>query len=353
MSRQRLPLAGAGRFLFAFIDEKAEYQSVRLRHGLAGHRDPPLLHRCAGGVHVIELHAPAVHRIEYRFELASGIGETMLVTDPLNRLTVRDPFAQKSVIASAEYSPPQYIRELPAAVKGTLEELSIAGPLGKPWPAWIWTPPTSTPATPLPVIVFLDGGDWLDIAGAQSILANLVARGEIQPSRAVFMRPASRNDEYAANRVTATFLADDLPRRLADRLPWPEKPENRIAVGVSLGALCLLHAHFSHSAAFGGLILQSGAFFQPRSDPMELEFSHFDRIASFVAQALHDTNSNVARIPIHMTCGAGEENIVNNHIMAESLMGQGFPLTFHEQPDAHNWTCWRDSIGTGLMRLLQ
>src|SRR5688572_4572322 len=80
MTRHRPPSVDAGRFLFAFIDEEAKYQSVHLRHGLAGHREPPPLHRCVGGVHVIELHAPAVHRIEYRFELASAKGETTLVT---------------------------------------------------------------------------------------------------------------------------------------------------------------------------------------------------------------------------------------------------------------------------------
>ena len=349
----RFPSALDGRFLFAVVDEQEQLASVRLRHGLAGHREPPLLHRCAGGFHLIELHAPAVKRIEYRFSVVDGDGRESMIIDPLNPSTVRDPFAEKSVLAMADYRPPSYIADPPAAARGSLEELSIDGPLGKPWPTWIWSAPTATRNTPLPVIMFLDGGDWLQLAGADRILANLLQQHRIAPCRAVFLKPAARNEEYAANPRTAAFLADGLPCALADHLLWPSQRDQRLAVGVSLGALCLLHAHRSHPLSFGGLILQSGAFFQPRSDPMELDFPCFPAITAFISQALTRAPSERASvIPIHMTCGAGEENIVNNHMMADALSRQGFPLTFHKQPDAHNWTCWRDSIGTGLMRLL-
>lgn len=346
------PAGRDGRFLFAFVDEDERFESVRLRHGLAGHRNPPILQRCAGGLHVIELHAPSVHRIEYRFSVVNGDGREALIADPLNPDIVRDPFAARSVIATDEYRAPSYIANPTPKARGTIEETMIQGPLGKPWPTWIWTPPDHSPGTPLPVILFLDGGDWLQLAGARSILENLTFERAIAPCRAVFVKPAARNEEYAANPRTAAYLADGLPRALADRLPWPREPKQRIAVGVSLGALCLLHAHFIHPNHFGGLILQSGSFFQPQTDSMEAGFPYFESITSFVSRALGSAGREITRIPMHMTCGKGEENDPNNHFMAEALTRQGFPLTFFEQPDAHNWTCWRDSIGTGLMRML-
>jgi enterochelin esterase-like enzyme len=353
------PAGRDGRFLFGFIDEDQRFDAVRLRHGLAGHRNPPILHRCAGGLHLIELDAPAVNRVEYRFSLMNGDGSQTLIVDPLNPNMVRDPFAERSVVATDAYRPPAYIAPPAPAALGTIEETVIQGPLGKPWQTWIWSPPQHPPLDPplarthpLPVILFLDGGDWLQLAGARTILENLAHARLIAPCRAVFVKPAARNEEYAANPRTAGFLAEQLPRALAEHLPWPQDPRHRLAAGVSLGALCLLHAHFTQPSAFGGLILQSGSFFQPHTDAMETGFSHFAPITSFVSRALGSPGREVVRIPIHMTCGKGEENDVNNHIMAEALTRQGFPLTFHEQPDAHNWTCWRDSIGTGLMRLL-
>jgi enterochelin esterase family protein len=202
-------------------------------------------------------------------------------------------------------------------------------------------------------VLFLDGGDWLHLNRANRIIDHLIAHRLIAPCRAVFVKPASRNEEYAANLRTANYLANELPRIVSEFIPVPHDSRERIAVGVSLGALCLLHAHFAHSRAFGGLILQSGSFFQPRTDAMESGFPWFPNITEFVSRALGQAESDIARIPIHMTAGMGEENDVNNHVMAEALTRQGFPLTFHEQPDAHNWTCWRDCIGSGLMRLLK
>ena len=41
----------------------------------------------------------------------------------------------------------------------------------------------------------------------------------------------------------------------------------RIGVGVSLGALAMLHAHHTHPGTFDALFLQSGSFFTPRPGP--------------------------------------------------------------------------------------
>lgn len=354
MKSHAFPSAADGRFLFGLLDEDNQFEVVRLKHGLAGHRDPPTMHRCAGGVHLLELRAPEVNRVEYRFDVLRRDGEEALILDPLNPYTVRDPFAEKSVVATDAYQPPAYMASPPPSARGTLDETVVMGPLGKSWPTWIWQPPAIASTTTLPVILVLDGGDWLQIASAHNILENLLHAGAIAPCRAVFTKPAQRNEEYAANPRTAAALAEDIPRQLAEHIPWPQEPTHRIAVGVSLGGLCLLHAHVTQAPheAFGGLILQSGSFFQPQTDAMETGYPHFTQICSFVSQALAGAPRAIPRIPIHMTCGAGEENIVNNRIVAEVLRRQGVPLTFAEQPDAHNWTCWRDSIGEGLKRLL-
>jgi enterochelin esterase-like enzyme len=353
VSRHSFPSAKDGRFLFAYVDEEQRFE-VWLRHKLAGHRQPQKMIRCAGGIHLLQMHAPAVHRVEYNFKLIDGEGATSFALDPLNSASVRDPFSSESVLTTSEYRSPTYINDPPDNARGTLDELAIEcpPPPGKPWPTWIWSPPSTTRATALPVTIFLDGSDWLQLAGARDILENLVHTRAIRPCRAVFMKPASRNEEYATNPHTAIFLHDELSRALGAHFPWPAEPRERIAVGVSLGALCLTHAHFTQGGPFGGLILQSGSFFQPHSDAMERDYPHFQRICEFVSHISNRSLHDVARIPIHMTCGAGEENIINNRAMARSLREQGFPLTFHEQPDAHNWTCWRDSIGEGLTRML-
>jgi len=349
------PSAKDGHFSFAYIDHGGAIEQVRLRHGLAGHRQSPEFFRCAGGVYLLDFHAPAVNRLEYQLALIQADGSEQNISDPMNTLSVRDPFSEKSVVLTADYREPWYVAEQVPELAGTLQELTLAGPKRGKWKSWIWHPPEARPDEILPVILFLDGGDYLRFAGAGTVLANLVSRDAIKRCRAVFVSPSQRNDEYSCNRDVARHLMGTLPRCLAKHIPIPADSAQRIAVGASLGGLCLLHAHLTGSTAnqsfFGGLLLQSSSYFQPTTDSMEVHFGHFDRITAFVSRVLNES-FNVPRIPLYMTCGRGEENLTNNRVMAAALQAQGFPLKFVEHPDAHNWTSWRDCLGDGLSALL-
>ena len=57
-------------------------------------------------------------------------------------------------------------------------------------------------------------------------------------------------------------------------------------------------------------------------------------------------------VPVVLTCGAIEENISNNRLMAQALQAQGYDATLNEVPDVHNFTAWRDAFDPHLTRLL-
>jgi enterochelin esterase family protein len=57
-------------------------------------------------------------------------------------------------------------------------------------------------------------------------------------------------------------------------------------------------------------------------------------------------------LPVAMTCGAEEENIHNNRLMASALTAQGYSAELNEVPDLHNYTSWRDAFDPHLTRLL-
>ena len=44
-------------------------------------------------------------------------------------------------------------------------------------------------------------------------------------------------------------------------------------------------------------------------------------------------------VPVAMTCGAEEENVFNNRLMANALAAQGYDAHLAEVPDLHNYTC--------------
>jgi enterochelin esterase-like enzyme len=100
--------------------------------------------------------------------------------------------------------------------------------------------------------------------------------------------------------------------------------------------------------------LQSGSFFIPLYDHHESGLPRYDRIVRFVDGVL-TARSHPEPLPAMMTCGAEEENVHNNRVMASALAAQGYDVRLHEVPDLHNYTSWRDSFDpylTGLLRRL-
>ncbi len=356
LQEHRFPLVERGWFVFVYHDPEQRADSVHLLHGLIDHRHPPPFQRRRGGLYTLALYPPAVLRMEYRFQIREGTRHSD-VNDILNPLTVAGPVGWQSVALAPGYAAPLCVQPPPPEAKGTIsaERLPVfVDAAGHPrfGEAFFWRPPDDRPEEPLPLLVVLDGPEYFHFAGLRRVLENLVHQGRIRRCRAVLLPPADRPRQYSANPAMATYLADTLPQLLAERLAVPESAEERIGIGASLGGLALLHAHCSPRRFFGKLLLQSGSFFQPRSDAVESGFPQFSRIAHFVSEVLGGTCA-VHPIPLYLTCGVGEENLTNNRNMVDALRRAGCLVEFVENPDAHNWTAWRDSVGAGLEALLR
>jgi enterochelin esterase-like enzyme len=114
----------------------------------------------------------------------------------------------------------------------------------------------------------------------------------------------------------------------------------------------MLQAQRAWPGSFAGLFLQSGSFFHPRFDRHESGFPRYGRIVRFVREVMR-APSHHDPAPVIMTCGAEEENVHNNRLMASALAGQGYDAALHEVPDLHNYACWRDAFDPYLTGLLQ
>jgi hypothetical protein len=42
-----------------------------------------------------------------------------------------------------------------------------------------------------------------------------------------------------------------------------------------------------------------------------------------------------------------------NQVVRDALAASGWPVTLAGHRDAHNWVAWRDTVGPGLLKLLQ
>jgi enterochelin esterase family protein len=122
-------------------------------------------------------------------------------------------------------------------------------------------------------------------------------------------------------------------------------------MGASLGALAMLQAQRAWPGTFAGLFLQSGSFFVPRFDRQESAFGRYGRIVRYVRGVLRESVHDDP-VPVAMTCGAAEENLHNNRLMAAALSGQGYLASLAETTGGHDWTNWREALDPHLTRLL-
>jgi enterochelin esterase family protein len=337
---------------FTFPDPDRELRAVRLHQDLVRPRNGPefvLLPRDRGWM----LHFPRldIGRMEYKLELTHPDGGSEWLCDPWNPLRVGGAFGDKSVIEFPGYERPAWVdQESPA---GDLQEFEIKSRAARARVHGIlWTSHGAGADDELPLLIAHDGPEYAQLSLLTHFLDSCVAEGRLPPMRAALIAPpADRNETYSASAAYARALAHEVLPRISEFAPTPHGRRMRAGMGASLGALSMLHIHRLYPATFGSLYLQSGSFFRQRFDKQESGFPRFRRIARFVGQVL--TAQDWAHpIPVTMTCGTVEENLMNNLATSEALVRQGYDISFAQNRDAHNYTGWRDAFDPHLVDLL-
>jgi enterochelin esterase-like enzyme len=327
---------------FHLPDPPGRLDAVRLvpEPGLGGIRE----FTRRGGRWSLRLRRPPVDRMEYLFEIVDRNAHPVTITDPANPLRAGGPFGDKSEVRFPGYLEPAW-RHLPET-PGSTQPFSIATTYTS-ITGLLWSPTSLAAAEPAPLLVVHDGPEYATLGSFTQYLGAMIAAGTLPALRAVLLSPGDRNAWYSANPAyTAALCTEVLPA-----LDRPAPSTVRIGVGVSLGALAMLHAHWTHPTVFDGLLLQSGSFFTPKLDPQEAGFVGFGPVTNFVAGVEQAARAN-RPVPTAVTCGGAEENCANNLAMAAALTRLGYPVESHHRRDAHNYTAWRDALDPACTRLL-
>jgi enterochelin esterase-like enzyme len=199
----------------------------------------------------------------------------------------------------------------------------------------VWSPGQGA----LPLLVVHDGPAYERHARLTRWARSKISEGELPPFRIALLDPGEREEWYSASALYARALVEHvLPALGASGPP--------VGVGASLGALALLHAEVRAPGSFGALFLQSGSYFVPRHDRHESGFGRYGRIVRFV-RTVRRVGRPAGAAETELTCGAEEENVQNNRVIARAL---GAPL--HEVAGGHDWVAWRDAFDPFLVPLL-
>jgi enterochelin esterase family protein len=194
---------------------------------------------------------------------------------------------------------------------------------------------------PCPLVVVLDGVDYLRRARLPNIVDNLIAQKRIRPIALALVESAdqARGVEYACNDLTVAFLVEHV-------LPLADAHLNLIDVGrhsgaygvlgASMGGLMAAFAGLRAPHVFGRILSQSGAF----------SIGEVDLVVTDLVR-----DGKVRPIKIWMDVGSFEWLLVTNRRMHALLVNKGYDVTYREYNGGHNYPAWRDDVWRGLEHL--
>jgi enterochelin esterase-like enzyme len=329
---------------FRLADPEGRYAAVRLCSDL------PLSDRERsfardGDEWVLEIDPPPIARLEYHLEVTDADGLSQTGPDPGNPLRAPGAFGEKSVLLLPGYRPPAWL-DAPA-VDGRSQDFSVRGRgLGAHVHGRIWSPDDT--ADPMPLLIAHDGPEYDKLAQLTRYSGAMIAAGALPRHRVALLAPGARDEWYSASALYSRALYVDVVPGLREAVPVLGLP---VGMGASLGALAMLVTQRRAPGTFGALFLQSGSFFMPRFDAHESGFPRYARIVRVVRRILRSLE-HPDPVPVQLTSGKAEENVLNNRVMARALAEQGYEARLDEVPDMHNYTGWRDAFAPHLTRVL-
>jgi enterochelin esterase family protein len=203
---------------------------------------------------------------------------------------------------------------------------------------YLYQPPV---AEPCPLLVVLDGQDYLRRARLPVIVDNLITQQRIRPVALALVNSsaAARFVEYACNDATVSFLTQVVVPYAREHLRLADVGQGKDAYGImgaSMGGLMALYAAVRAPGVFGCALSQSGAFSVPNHD-----FVVFDLVQHADPKRLH----------IWMDAGKFEWLLDCNRRMHQLLNEKGYDVTYREYSGGHNYPAWRDDLPCGLEAL--
>ncbi len=184
-----------------------------------------------------------------------------------------------------------------------------------------------------PIIMLLDGSDYLNLANANVTLDNLISENKIPAIKAVFIDPVDRMKEFWLNEPFLDMIFKEL-------IPFLNKKyaltDNHVFMGgVSLGGVSSFFALKDYSRNLTGCFSQSGAFW---IDSL--------RIVNELSSA------DIGNKLLYLSYGTFE-NQDSVHLVLKKFMDKkraDYKVEIYNE--GHNWGNWKSHLDNALIFLL-
>lgn len=298
---------------------------------------PQLMVPAAPGLWTITLQLPTDAYVEYAFQDPAS-GERIL--DPMNPQHVWNGLdGDNNYFYMPDAAQSDLVEVARGTPRGTLTRFQVGTgefAAGRRRGVTLYQPPGRSP---LPLLVVLDGPEYLRRGRLNVIVDNLIATGLIHPFAMAFVQGggAARTIEYSCSEATLAFLFHcviPLAQEQLQLVPPGGAPYG--ILGASLGGSMAVFAGLRMPHVFGKVLSQSGAFRQPEGESVVMDLVR---------------NLPPPEVDFWLNAGCFDDQLEENRELAALMDRRGFRRSYREFSGGHNYTCWRNEIGRGLVRL--
>ncbi|MEM9952358.1 MAG: alpha/beta hydrolase-fold protein [Chloroflexota bacterium] len=332
------PLIDDDEVLFVWEGETAPYLHLETNQFQAVE-----MQRIEPDVWTYQIQLPPEAYIEYNFATEANDPDTIVI-DPHNTNVADTGVGHDNhyfKMPHRVHTP--YIMERYGIQKGTITDHTINfGLFGSNHErdVWLYQPATDEP---VPLLVVLDGKDYMERGKLVTIVDNMIDDGKIQPIALAMIDNAyeHRMIEYNQNETIPVLLHNTLlplAQKHLNLLDVKDNPSAYGILGASMGGLMALYIGLRMPDIFGKVITQAGAFFT------------YDDGREALIHVLVDLLPT-APLNIWLDCGIYDFLYDFNRDMRQRLANKGYEVSYAEHAGGHNYTSWRDLLPNALETL--
>ncbi|KUN78001.1 alpha/beta hydrolase-fold protein [Streptomyces griseoruber] len=193
-----------------------------------------------------------------------------------------------------------------------------------------------------PVVLLLDGDDWLYLHPAMTAFDSAVAAGELPPVTLVFLPAGDRVAEFACRPDLWEAVRDELLPLVAES-GIPADPERLVVAGQSLGGLSALYAALEFPELVSRVACQSGSFWWTPG-ALDLADPLGGPAGGAVADRLRE-RPDLSGLRIAFDVGEHETRMLPHCELTENLTRQaGATVRVSRSPSDHDRAGWRHAL---------
>lgn len=221
--------------------------------------------------------------------------------------------------------------------------------LGNSRNVWVYTTGDSNPAQ-RPLAILLDGQFWAQQMPVWDPLMKLTQQGQLPAAVYVLIDIIDlqhRSRELGCNSAFWLALQEELMPQLAEWAPHRADAASTVVAGQSFGGLAALYAGLNWPQRFGAVIGQSGSFWWPRRDMLQLPTPPED--ACWLIRQVENGLGNHGELKVFMEAGVHEPLVHQVSGQMATLLSQaGHRVQYRAVAGGHDALCWRGGLLDGL-----